>query len=269
VSVTGLPDTSAAEAVTAGVKDDAATCIPAAAAGSVPGPDSDASPAAAVSAGASSAVAIAAGEVELDGAASGPEAVAVAVEVSVSAGRVRAAPTDSCLSTASVASTSASTAGGGGGSAVSMPVNVGGSIGGALGETGVMGNERPKGVPAMLAAMGVESWETCMPSIFDMCADGVPASRLPPGVMTLALKLPATLVGVGFSEAFFFFFFSRFRFSWSKWQNLHSYPLVQRPLGKKQQRLHSPSACPAEPMDGRPSGPSSATGAIHVPPVGE
>merc|ERR1719487_2380120 len=34
-------------------------------------------------------------------------------------------------------------------------------------------------------------------------------------------------------------------------------PLVHRPFGKKQHRLHSPALCPAEPWEGKPSGPSS------------
>lgn len=127
VSVTGVPETSAAEAVTAdGVRG---------------GASPDASPAAVVSEDASTTAAAAAGVVTVEGATipdRGPDAVAVAVEVSVSAGRVSAVPADACLSTDSFASTSASAAGGGGGSAVSMPVSNGGSMGGALGEIGVM-----------------------------------------------------------------------------------------------------------------------------------
>jgi hypothetical protein len=49
---------------------------------------------------------------------------------------------------------------------------------------------------------------------------------------------------------FFFFFILDFRFSWAKWQNWQSKPLLHRPFGKKQQRLQVPSLCPDDPIEG-------------------
>mmetsp|Transcript_69922 Transcript_69922/g.182025 ORF Transcript_69922/g.182025 Transcript_69922/m.182025 type:complete len:90 (+) Transcript_69922:869-1138(+) len=87
----------------------------------------------------------------------------------------------------------------------------GGASGGMLGVSGVIG-----------------AW----------CFDGV-CSIEPLGVSMLVDKRPEaklmlrTLQGVVSSELvpFFFFLFMRLRLSWSKWQNLQSWPLVQRPFG--------------------------------------
>jgi len=49
---------------------------------------------------------------------------------------------------------------------------------------------------------------------------------------------------------FVFFVLLLFRLSCAKWQNEQSKPLEQRPLGKKQQRLHLPALWSAEPAEG-------------------
>mmetsp|Transcript_64091 Transcript_64091/g.177839 ORF Transcript_64091/g.177839 Transcript_64091/m.177839 type:complete len:215 (+) Transcript_64091:241-885(+) len=115
--------------------------------------------------------------------------------------------TGSCCAAPGPVGSCGAAAGGGGGSAVCNPERSGGANGGALGDIGVSGIPCPTGV----ATTGG------MPTL---------PTRLPAGVARLATRLsarlPAALLGVGFSDPRFFFFFMRLRFSWSKWQNLHS-----------------------------------------------